>query len=154
MQIAHNRTPASTDAVMAAAERQSWRSSSNIAQPERPQPSALQILRDDRAHPTHYSRSACLFPHNLILRMKFCERIKAADDLPLHDSLWTNEACSTRKDVFHVRKSHLWARAIFIPSVNVSVKSASTSTFGFVSGRGGGLIWLRVGTSSGLFWMW
>jgi hypothetical protein len=44
--------------------------------------------------------------------MKFCEWLHqhAADELSLHNILWTVEACFTCEGVFNVYNSHLWAR--------------------------------------------
>jgi hypothetical protein len=66
------RTPANEDAIIAAVEREPWRSSRDI---ERElglsQPKVLEVLLDDQLHPYHYSRSAHLFPEDRPLRMKF-----------------------------------------------------------------------------------
>jgi hypothetical protein len=44
--------------------------------------------------------------------MQFCERLHqhAADEVFLHNILWTEEACFTREGVFNVLNSHLWAQ--------------------------------------------
>jgi hypothetical protein len=45
--------------------------------------------------------------------MQFCEWLghqHAADELFLHNILWTDEACFTREGVFNVHNSHLWKR--------------------------------------------
>jgi hypothetical protein len=44
--------------------------------------------------------------------MQFCECLHqhAADELFLHNILWTDEACLTREGVFKAHISHLWAR--------------------------------------------
>jgi hypothetical protein len=44
--------------------------------------------------------------------MQFCEWLQhqhAADELFLHNILWTDEACFMREGVFNVHNSHLWA---------------------------------------------
>jgi hypothetical protein len=53
------RTPANEDVIIAAVEREPWRSSRDIARELRlSQPSVLEVLYDDQLHPYHYSRSA------------------------------------------------------------------------------------------------
>jgi hypothetical protein len=45
--------------------------------------------------------------------MQFCEWLQhqhAADELFLHNILWSDEACFTREGVFNVHNSHVWAR--------------------------------------------
>jgi hypothetical protein len=56
---------------------------------------------------------AHLFPDDRPLRMQFCEWLRhqhAAYELFLHNILWTDKACFTRKDLFKVHNSRLWAR--------------------------------------------
>jgi hypothetical protein len=131
------RTPANEDAIIAALEREPWRSSRDIARElGLSQLRVLEVLHADQLHPYHYSRSAHLFADDHPLRMQFCEWLRhqhAADELLLHNILWTDEACFTREGVFSVHNSHLWARIILMLSANVDIKSASTSAFGLVS---------------------
>jgi hypothetical protein len=107
------RTPANEDTIIAAAEREPWRSSRDIAKEfGLSQPSVLKVLHDDQLHSYHYSRSAHLFPDDRPLQMQFYEWLHqhAADELLLHNILWwTDEACFTREGVLSVH-SHLWAR--------------------------------------------
>jgi hypothetical protein len=45
--------------------------------------------------------------------MLFCEWLRhqhAADELFLHNILWTDEACFTREGVFNIHNSDFWAR--------------------------------------------
>jgi hypothetical protein len=54
-----------------------------------------------------------MFPDDCPPRMQFFELLRhqhAADELFLHNILWTGEACFTRKGVFNVHNSHLLAR--------------------------------------------
>jgi hypothetical protein len=108
------RTPANEDAITAAVGREPWRSSRDIARESGlSQQRVLEVLHDDQLQPYHYSRSAYLFSDDRPRRMQFCEWLRnqhAADDLSLHNILWTDEACFTRQGVFKVHNSHLWAR--------------------------------------------
>jgi hypothetical protein len=49
----------------------------------------------------------------VVLSVQFCEWLRhqnAADELFLHNVLWTDEAYFTREGVFNVHNSYLWAR--------------------------------------------
>lgn len=67
---------ANEDVILAAVEKVPRRNSRSVTRElERSQQRTLEVLRHDKAHPCHYSRSAYLFPGNPFLRMKFYEVI-------------------------------------------------------------------------------
>jgi hypothetical protein len=108
------RTQGNEDTIVAAVEREPWRSSRDIARELRlSEPSVLEVQHDDQLRPDHYSRSAHSFPADRPLRMQFWKQLwhrHAADKLLLHNIWWTDEACFTRNSMFSVHNSHLWAR--------------------------------------------
>jgi hypothetical protein len=77
------RTPAKEDAIIAAVEREPWRSCDIPRELGLSQPRVLEVLNDNQLHPYHYSRSAHLFSVDRPLRMQFYELLHqhAADEL-------------------------------------------------------------------------
>jgi hypothetical protein len=75
--------------------------------------------------------------------MLFCEWLHqhTADELLLHNIVWTDEACFTRAGVFSVHNSHLWAQAN-PHAVRERIKSTSASEFGLESS--GTLSWALI----------
>jgi hypothetical protein len=104
------RTPATEDAVTATVERQPC-SSRNIAwELGLSQWSVLKVLHYNQVYPYHYSWST--FPDDSPLRMqsfKWLQHEHTADELFLHNILWTNNVCCTCEGVFNIHNSHLWA---------------------------------------------
>jgi hypothetical protein len=96
--------------VHIAVGREPWESSRDIAlELGLSQPSVLEVFHDDQLHPYHCSRRAHLFSDDHPLLMQFCEWLHqhAANELFLHNILWTDEACFTREGLFNV---HVLAR--------------------------------------------
>jgi hypothetical protein len=141
------RTPANEYAIIAAVEREPWRNSRDIAREFGLfQPRVLKyFMTINCIHTTHYSLSAHLFPDDRPLRMQFCEWLRhqrTADELFLHNILWTDEACFTREGVFNVHNSHLWTRDNPHVIRERGIKSISAPAFGLV--MSGTLSWAPI----------
>jgi hypothetical protein len=141
------RTPANEDAIIAAVEREPWRSSRDIARElGLSQPRILEVLHDDQLHPYHNSRSAHLFPDDRSLRKQFCEWLQqhAADEL-----FFTQHSLGIRS-VFYAwgggcsTSTTVTSGHGIIPmlSANVGIKSGSASAFELVSS--GTLSWAPI----------
>jgi hypothetical protein len=104
------QTPATEDAITATVEWQPC-SSRNIAwELGLSQWSVLKVLHYNQVHPYHYSWSTS--PDDSPLRMqsfKWLQHEHTADELFLHNILWTDNVCCTREGVFNIHNSHLWA---------------------------------------------
>jgi hypothetical protein len=90
-----------------------WSSNHLALELELSQPSVLKVRHNNQLHPYHYLWSTHLFLDNHPLCMQFCEWLQhqhAADELFLHNILWTDKACFTPDSVFNTLNSHLWAQ--------------------------------------------
>jgi hypothetical protein len=80
-----------------------WRNSRHISRElRRSQLRILKVFHDDQLQPYRHTP-----------RMQFCEWLRhqhTAGELVLRNILWADELCFTRKGVFNVHNSHLWAR--------------------------------------------
>jgi hypothetical protein len=95
------RTPANEDAILAAVEREPWRSSRDIVRElGLSQPRVLEILHDDQLHPYHYSRSTHLFPDIVLYGSNFAN---CYDINTLRMSSFYTTFCGQMKRVLRVR---------------------------------------------------